>query len=327
MKHRPKSVKGDEQFLEILAKDLGKCNITVCLGSVAKDEGELKIEQLQLTEDLAKDFATAAEETVGRYRNLKSKDNLVQRGYDPGSKPDSHEVEFLNLAEHEAIAAQVESLSSLAKIPVFKIDEDFVKGIRFYVIVLQCGNGAPLYFFRVYTSKKELSRSRLFAALFEKGAFDRVTSPLFLFDHKVDALSYNGAMYIFNKHNFEKIFRFFELVAATANETLQTIRAHVPIANFEDFEKACSGHLQMQAKLKNIAGKPYLKEMTVDAIKKVLKIFPNLSIKIVKEGKQEKLRFDPKDKWALLRLLDDDYLGSILTGRNYEVTGKRPYES
>jgi hypothetical protein len=327
MKRKQLAARINEQFLEILGKELDGCDITVCLGSVEKDEAELKIEQLQLTEVLAKDFAAAAKETLGRYRNLNANDNLVQRVYDPGSKPDSHEVEFLDLAQHESIATQVESLSSLAKIPVFKIDEDFVEGIRFYVIVLQCGNKAPLYFFRIYTSKKELSRSRLFAALFERGAFDRVTSPLFLFDHKVDALSSNGTMYIFNKHNFEKIFRFFELVAAAANETLQTIKAHVPISNFEDFEKACSGHLQMQAKLKNIAGKPYLKEMTIDAIKKVLKNFPNLGIKIVKEGKQEKLLFDPKNKWAVLRLLDDDYLGSILTGRNYEVTGKRPHET
>ena len=37
------------------------------------------------------------------------------------------------------------------------------------------------------------------------------------------------------------------------------------------------------------------------------------------------LLFDPSDKWALLRLLDDDYLKSIMTGENYEVTGKRVF--
>jgi hypothetical protein len=35
--------------------------------------------------------------------------------------------------------------------------------------------------------------------------------------------------------------------------------------------------------------------------------------------------YDPADKWALLRLLDDDYLKSLMTDQNYEVTGKRPH--
>ena len=35
----------------------------------------------------------------------------------------------------------------------------------------------------------------------------------------------------------------------------------------------------------------------------------------------------PKDKWAVLRLMDDDYLGLVLTGEKYEVTGKRPYQA
>ena len=315
-----------EQFLNILGTSLDGCTVTVCLGSVSRDEEEPKLEQLQLTDDLTKEFADAAKGTLEHYTNLGGNDELEQREYNPGSKPDSHEVEFLDLADHESVESQVNSLASLAKIPVFKIDEKFIAGIRFYAIVFQCGKTPPLYFFRTYTPKKELSRSKFFAALFGDGAFDSVKDPLFLFDHKVDAVSQNGAMYIFNQHNFQKIFRFFELVTATAAQTLAAIKLHVPIANFGDLEAACAGHLQMQAKLKNIASKPYLKKMKMANIKKVLKHFPNLGLKTVQKNGKEMLVFDPKDKWALLRLLDDDYLDSVLTGEKYEVTGKRPYK-
>jgi hypothetical protein len=315
-----------EQFLNILGMNLGGCTVTVCLGSVSKDESEPRVEQLQLTDDLTEEFSKGGKGTLEHYSNLGGKDELVQRQYDAGSKPDSHEVEFLDLADHGSIEAQVSSLSALAKIPVFKIDDQFIAGIRFYAIIFQCGQNPPLYFFRSYTPKKELSRSRQFAAFFDKGTFDRIKSPLFLFDHKVDALSQDGAMYIFNQHNFQKIFRFFELVTKTAAKTLEAIKTHVPIANFDDFEKACAGHLQMQAKLKNIASKPYLKKMKMANIKKVLKQFPALGLKTVNKDGKEMLLFDPKDKWALLRLLDDDYLGSVLTGEKYEVTGKRPYQ-
>jgi hypothetical protein len=314
------------QFGQILGMNLEGCTVTVCLGSLSKDEKEPKIEQLQLTKELTEEFANAAKKAVRRYSGLNNKNELALRQHDAGSKPDSHEVEYLDLADHDSVAKQVASLALLAQIPVFKIDDKFIAGLRFYAIVFQCGNNPPLYFFRVYTPKKELSRSPLFAALFGDGTFDRVKDPMFLFDHNVDCASYDGTMYIFNKHNFEKIFRFFELVTKTAAQTLATIKAHVPIANFDDLEKACSGHLQMQAKLKNIAGKPYLKKMKIADIKKLLKHFPNLGLKTVQKNGKEMLVFDPKDKWALLRLLDDDYLDSVLTGEKYEVTGKRPFQ-
>lgn len=315
-----------DQFGQIMAANLDNCTVTVCLGSLSKNEEEPRLEQLQLADDLAEEFAKSARGTVERYSELGKNDELVLRQYDAGSKPDSHEVEYLDLADHDSVAAQVNSLASLAQIPVFKIDDKFMAGLRFYTIAFQCGKTPPLYFFRVYTPKKELSRSRMFAALFTEGAFDRIKSPLFLFDHKVDCVSYDGTMYIFNKHNFEKIFRFFELIIKSAAQTLATIKAHVPIANFDEFEQACSGHLQMQAKLKNIAGKPYLKNLKMAHIKRVLKEFPDLGVEIKKQNGKEMLWFNPKDKWAVLRLLDDDYLGSVLTGEKYEVTGKRPYQ-
>jgi hypothetical protein len=326
MAHKQKSATEiADQFNQIQAMNLDGCTVTVCLGSLSKNEDELRIEQLQLTKDLTEEFANAAKRAVRHYSELNRKNELALRQHDAGSKPDSHEVEYLSLADHDSVETQVNSLASLAQIPVFKIDDEFIAGLRFYAIIFQCGNNAPLYFCRIYTPKKELSRSRLFAALFGDGTFDRVKDPLFLFDHNVDCVSYNGMMYIFNKHNFEKIFRFFELVMQTAARTLATIKCHVPIANFEDLEKACTGHLQMQAKLKNIAGKPYLKKMKMADIKKVLKHFQTLGLKTAMKNGKEMLVFDPKDKWALLRLLDDDYLDSLLTGEKYEVTGKRPY--
>ena len=76
------------------------------------------------------------------------------------------------------------------------------------------------------------------------------------------------------------------------------------------------------AKLNNIASKQYLKQIKMADIKKVIEEF-DLKIKTIHKGRKEMLVFDPADKWAILRLLDDDYLGSVMTGQNYEVTGKR----
>ena len=47
----------------------------------------------------------------------------------------------------------------------------------------------------------------------------------------------------------------------------------------------------------------------------------DLPIKTV--GDDEKLQYDASDKWAILRLLDDDYLESVMTKNRYEVNSKR----
>src|SRR6185503_13920015 len=201
----------------------------------------------------------------------------------------------------------------------------FLASLRFYVIVVQLGKADPIYLFRSYTSKKELGRSTFFGALLSGGQFNRVRQPLFLFDHFIDCLSCRSDMFIFQKNNFQTIFRFFELVAQTAQATLETIKARIPISNFEGLEEASQSNIAMLTKLKNIAGKPYLERITMKDIKKVLKAFPKLQVKITRENGKEKLLYDPTDRWAILRLLDDDYLNSIMTGQHYEVTGKRQY--
>lgn len=50
-----------------------------------------------------------------------------------------------------------------------------------------------------------------------------------------------------------------------------------------------------------------------------------MPIKVIKQDGNEKIVFDPSNKWIFLRLLDDDYLESIMTNQSYEVSGKRLY--
>jgi hypothetical protein len=323
-----KSVKANSisTLNSILQVDLNQCTISVCLAALVGDEDDPKFEKLQLSDDLTEDFRDIVRALLEKRSNDNGSGDLVLQSYDAGSKPESYEVEYLNLSEHDSIKQQIASLSSLANLGIFSVAEEFVAGLRFYVIVVQAGEADPLYLFRSYSSKKELGRSRGFGALFSDGHFDRVRQPMFLFDQHIDCMSRGDEMFIFTKDKFQKIFRFFEMVLKAAKATLKTIEAKIPIANFDEFEESCIGHLQMQAKLKNIAGKPDLEKVTMTKIKKVLKEFPGLGIQIKKKNGKEMLVFNPSDKWALLRLLDDDYLKSLMTDKNYEVTGKREYQ-
>lgn len=42
----------------------------------------------------------------------------------------------------------------------------------------------------------------------------------------------------------------------------------------------------------------------------------NKGVRIVKKDGAEQLEFDPRNRWEMLKLLNDDYLGSVMTSGN-----------
>lgn len=309
-------------FEDILTLDLGECDITVCLASALKDEAMPHLERLMLSTELTETFRSIASFTQARYKRDFNNGDLLLHRYTFQSKPDTHEVEYLDVTAYESIANQLEPLATLADIESFGPQEKFVAGLRFYVIVAQPPAGNPAYFFRAYSHRKMLSRSRSFAMIFNKGVYDRVADPMFLFDHTIDSVSRDGTIFIFKKEHFHEMFRFFEMTRKVASETLETIRAAVPIHNFEAFVRDCEANMSKQVKLNHIASKPYLSRLTLDNIKKVI-AKNNLAISIITIDGKEMIVYDHADKWVLLKLLDDDYLWSLMTELGYEVSGKR----
>jgi hypothetical protein len=317
------SKKDAKTTLEEISKiNLDECAVSVYLASVDKDAELPEFQKLQLTDDLTAEFRSIGSRYCGRLNeDLESGDLVVQK-YDPSASLESHELEVFELLPDSSVTQQIKSLSSLASIPLFKADADFVKGLRFYVIVAQPKQGKPVFFFRSYTPKKELARSTFFGAILEKGQFDTVKQPLFLFDYIVDCFSRDDQMFILSKDKFQKIFQFFEKLLASGTATLKTIKSQIPIANFEAFETSCQSHVQKLAKLMSISQKPYFKTLSMKEMKRVIKGF-KLNIKTAKINGQESLVFDSADKWAILHLLDDYYLNSSMTGIKYGANSKR----
>jgi hypothetical protein len=302
--------------------DLDESEITVCLAAFTSGDDVPRFEKLQLTDELTDDFRGVVKQMNKGWQAEHENGDLQLKSYQGGSRPEPYELEYIDVSEHEFVQKQLQVLLAIASLPIFSGDSNFLSGLRFYAIVVQPNRGAPVYYFRLYSHKKELHHSPFFGAIFEQGQFDRVRTPLFLFDQHIDCFSRNEMLFICKRDKFQKIFRFLDLVVKKAKATLRFIKSRVPIANFDEFERACEGHALKLAKLNNIASKPYLKKIKMVDIKKVIQEF-DLEIKTTGKGNNEMLVFDPVDKWAILRLLDDDYLGSVMTGQNYEVTGKR----
>jgi len=130
-------------------------------------------------------------------------------------------------------------------------------------------------------------------------------------------------MFIRNVVAFQRIFSYFQELRAKADETVTTILAQIPISNADAFRAAGTGQMQMMSKLAQIARKPYLNRVTIQDIRRTIDEF-QLDVQIVEENGQEKLLFEgtPNKRWLILKLLDDDFLGSIMTNQKYEVNSK-----
>jgi hypothetical protein len=198
-----------------------------------------------------------------------------------------------------------------------------VDHLRFYAIVVSPTARQHAVFLRAYSPKRELTRRAGFAALLSRGSYDKVDTKIFLFDYGIDCFAWDGYLYIRHVSAFQSIFNYFEQLRAKADETVDTVSERIPISNLDDFRAACTGQLQMMSKLAQIARKPYLPTVTMADIRRAIDAF-ELDVQIVQEDGEDKLLFEqnPQKRWLILKLLDDDYLGSIMTNQKYEVNSK-----
>lgn len=159
--------------------------------------------------------------------------------------------------------------------------------------------------------------------MFDKGTYDRVKQKIFLFDDGVDCFSWNGYLFIKGVPAFQRIFGYFDALIQKAEQTIRSVVTRVSISNINNFTNACKTNPRMLAKLAQIAEKSYLKRVTMTDIKSVIADF-GVDVKIIKERGIEKLVFEgsPAKRWNILKLLDDDYLNSMMTKLTYESNSK-----
>jgi hypothetical protein len=308
-----------EQALQSLARALAADPDISVLVAAAPD-ADVVVQRLNLRQDLAAEFRSAARAAVPVANG-----EVIIKPYDPGYKPDPNELVFIDLAQNIAVAEQILQFSQVQQAELFREKDEIVDTLRFYAIVATISARRRAVFFRAYSPKKELTRRAGFAALFSRGSYDKVDSKIFLFDHETDCFAWDGYLFIRNVGTFQRIFGYFEELRARAIQTVDIVLAQIPISNVEAFRATCTGQFQMMAKLAQIARKPYLARVTMQDIRRTIEEF-HIGVQIVQENGHERLLFEGSlaKRWLILKLLDDDYLGSTMTHEKYEVNSKNP---
>ncbi len=306
-----------EQAFENLRQAIANAPaVNVLLASEIREERTLQ--KLNLRADLAAEFLAAA-----RQSSQLTDGDVLLRPYDPGYKPEPQEILYIELNQNPEVASIVDAFSQVQQAELFKQDAEVVDHLKFYGIVVSPTANSHAVFFRSYTPTQELTRKGVFAAFLNKGHYNKLETGVFLFDRQIDCFSWNGYLFIRNVTAFQRIFKYFEQLRARASQIVDTILVHVPVSNADQFRASCLGQIQMIAKLSQIAAKPYLTTVTMADIRRTIEAF-HLDLQIDIVDGEEKLVFEstPNRRWLILKLLDDAYLGSIMTNRLYEANSK-----
>ncbi|MDO3092006.1 DUF4868 domain-containing protein [Mycobacteroides abscessus subsp. abscessus] len=118
-------------------------------------------------------------------------------------------------------------------------------------------------------------------------------------------------------------------LGARAMETFNTSLRPLGIENSDQLEQACASDPRMMNKLMSIGEKinspEYAQKMSRDNLIAFIKKSPHVPITINIENGVESIVFDanPQQRWAILKLLDDNYLTSLLTDNNYDSNSQQ----
>lgn len=291
----------------------------VMLASEDEDD-ELIFQRLTLEKSVSVEFG---EDAIDAF----STDDVELVKYEAGYKPADNELCYFPVDESNLVKKVVDSIiecvSNFTAVELFKQKDEIIDNLRFYVVILRgsSGSGQPRYavFLRTFSPKNELTRSGWKGIIKRGEYYNKVKEKIFMFDEESDCLIWRDNVYVKNVTQFERIFRYFEALQETAEETIELVSARLPIANRDEFENACRSNILMLAKLAQISKKPYLASVTMNDIRRTIKDF-DLPIEI----KNDQLVFDPsrRTRWMILKLLDDDYLGSTMTRLKYRSASK-----
>lgn len=307
-------------FEHMFTLDLTTCDLIVCLASLGKDDDVPHYQMLEMRDDAHNAFRDIVKDMLAFYHKM-YKEGRQPQLYDVTTKLDRGQTEWLDLSTYVAIQQQVEPLAGYTDFDTFQEAKEFLRGLRFYVIIVQPPHGKPpIYFYRHYSAKYQLTETQKFILFrFQEYEYTRITQPGFLFDKYIDCVSCGTDMFICKKDGFYRVFHYLEDLEQKADEILEVVRQRQLIENFEEFAEACRNDRSKMLILKSISTKDYLATLTLDALKSNITHY-DLDIKIAASGC---LLYESKQQWHVLHLLDDRYVRSEMTNIDYNANSKQ----
>lgn len=311
-------------FDQLTSLDLSQGTLSICFGARKDRLSPTQYERIQITKKLATHFKEKFITSFLKSRaERKYNGDLELYAYDHNAGTHDHEIQHLEIKNFSEISEQLLPLDKIQDVPVFSENKSFMRLINHYVAHIVMPDGTKVQFIRRSGVAPTMTKSNTFFALMAEGQYDLMTQNTISFDSRIDCIVYGDYIFILDDKKFLDVFNLYEPLKKAAKTVLAKVQSHILIDGFEKFSESCLKDTRKCAKLKSILDRNYLSGISFDKIKQTI-LSHNVPVKIGTDAiGNECLIYDPTKKWAILKLLHDDYVVSKMTGNNYEALNKR----
>ena len=279
-----------------------------------------KILRSVISQEIGQELLNVAISLINKYLDdeVRYEDYQPEVYYDIPTveKIDPSEIPYFNIL-----------LSELGRIDLQLIDISQAKKVAGYIVSIDVPDiNSRIIFIRKYSIKKLLDTSKI-NMIFHRneGRFNRIREEVIAIDKRFDAVflieEEANQGFIFNKTNFETLFSLYEAYSQIISSKLKILTEKDVIDNLDNFVEICKTDLRKLRKLYRVLSDNNIAEqIKLERIHNVVQDYDLNDVEFSEEGK---LVVNKNNIWTVLKLLNDDYTRSDLTGRKYEVHSKK----
>ncbi len=179
-----------------------------------------------------------------------------------------------------------------------------------------------------FSPEKALEHSKRILAFWNGDQFASLEAQPLVIDRNLRLFVFGSAVVMKSNSAYEALFGPLPDLRVQASETYSATLGQLQIVGGDELQAACESDINMMRKLLSIQQKldqpGYPQALDMPSVVAFLGRNPHIDVPIDTRGGGPALVFQPQaqHRWALLKLLDDDYLRSDLTNINYEANSK-----
>ncbi len=241
-------------------------------------------------------------------------------------KADADEPRFLTIEDEPSIKAVYDSITeNTASMTPFDPEERGYKGrLSYYCLQCKDPQGNIIRFYQKMPLSQRLKPTNKVLAQLVGARFEEVDQHAVTFDPGFVCVSYKGRLFIFGTAGFETLFHYYQELEEHAAEALDEVHTdHIPIENFDDLRARLLGNKANIKRLRNIAKRGHLATYTVASMTQTIQDF-GLNIQVTQDATgKPRLHWEDGQEQEVLKLLDDYYLRSPTSNKNYGSNSKQ----
>ncbi|MBI5341590.1 MAG: DUF4868 domain-containing protein [Mycolicibacterium rufum] len=221
--------------------------------------------------------------------------------------------------------------SAVRKQDILTFTGEAAASIKMLAASFTTEGGRRASFYRIADTLLQVRKNKWLGLVQQNGVYGRVEpTDMLLMRTDFEVVVVAGYAFFWKKATFERAFGFLDQLKAESLATFNAVTTSLKIDGIDELRKACTTQPQMMAKMSSIkrsmdADPEYAAAMTMPKLVNYVEEHPHVDIAIVGSGNDRRFVFNPSParRFQLLKLLDDDFLHSVLTKRDYEAGSKQ----